>query len=139
MMKRIVILGCGESGTGAAMLAKKQGFDVFVSDKGLIPDNFKQELNTIGVPFEEGHHTIELILNADEIIKSPGIPDDTSLLIEARQKGIAIINELEFAARYTQAKIIGITRQFILNFCYFVRVNYRQVYLQICFVFFFFH
>ncbi len=109
MMKRIVILGCGESGTGAAMLAKKQGFDVFVSDKGLIPDNFKQELNTIGVPFEEGHHTIELILNADEIIKSPGIPDDTSLLIEARQKGIAIINELEFAARYTQAKIIGIT------------------------------
>lgn len=109
MMKRIVILGSGESGTGAAMLAKKQGFVVFVSDKGLIPDNFKQELNTIGVPFEEGHHTAELILNADEIIKSPGIPDDTSLLIEARQKGIAIINELEFAARYTKAKIIGIT------------------------------
>jgi len=108
-MKRIVILGSGESGTGAAMLAKKQGFDVFVSDKGLIPDNFKQELNAIGVPFEEGYHTIELILNADEIIKSPGIPDDTNLLIEARQKGIAIINELEFAARYTQAKIIGIT------------------------------
>jgi UDP-N-acetylmuramoylalanine--D-glutamate ligase len=109
MMKRIVILGSGESGTGAAMLAKKQGFEVFVSDKGLIPDNFKQELNTIGVPFEEGHHTAELILNADEIIKSPGIPDDNSLLIEARQKGIAIINELEFAARYTKAKIIGIT------------------------------
>ena len=109
MMKRIVILGSGESGTGAAMLAKKQGFDVFVSDKGLIPDNFKQELNTIGVSFEEGHHTTELILNADEIIKSPGIPDDNSLLIEARQKGIAIINELEFAARYTKAKIIGIT------------------------------
>jgi UDP-N-acetylmuramoylalanine--D-glutamate ligase len=109
MMKRIVILGSGESGTGAAMLAKKQGFEVFVSDKGLIPDNFKQELNTIGVPFEEGHHTAELILNADEIIKSPGIPDDNSLLIEARQKGIAIINELEFASRYTKAKIIGIT------------------------------
>jgi UDP-N-acetylmuramoylalanine--D-glutamate ligase len=108
-MKRIVILGSGESGTGAAMLAKKQGFEVFVSDKGLIPDNFKQELNAIGVPFEEGHHTIELILNADEIIKSPGIPDETNLLIEARQKGIAIINELEFATRYTQAKIIGIT------------------------------
>ncbi len=108
-MKRIVILGSGESGTGAAMLAKKQGLDVFVSDKGHIPDNFKQELNAIGVPFEEGYHTIELILNANEIIKSPGIPDDTSLLIEARQKGIAIINELEFAARYTQAKIIGIT------------------------------
>lgn len=109
MSKRIVILGSGESGTGAAMLAKKQGFDVFVSDKGMIPDNFKNELNTIGVPFEEGNHTAELILNATEIIKSPGIPDNAPLVIEARSKGIAIINELEFAARYTQAKIIAIT------------------------------
>ncbi len=109
MSKRIVILGSGESGTGAAMLAKKQGFDVFVSDKGLIPDNFKQELNAIGVPFEEGNHTTELVLNANEIIKSPGIPDENTLVTEAKQKGIAIINELEFAARYTKAKIIGIT------------------------------
>lgn len=109
MSKRIVILGSGESGTGAAMLAKKQGFDVFVSDKGLIPDNFKQELNAIGVPFEEGNHTTKLVLNADEIIKSPGIPDDNTLVTDAKQKGIAIINELEFAARYTKAKIIGIT------------------------------
>lgn len=109
MTNRIVILGSGESGTGAAMLAKKQGFDVFVSDKGMIPDNFKNELNTIGVPFEEGNHTAELILNATEIIKSPGIPDNAPLVVEARAKGIAIINELEFAARYTQAKIIAIT------------------------------
>lgn len=109
MTNRIVILGSGESGTGAAMLAKKQGFDVFVSDKGMIPDNFKNELNTIGVPFEEGNHTAELILNATEIIKSPGIPDNAPLVVEARAKGIAIINELEFAARYTEAKIIAIT------------------------------
>ncbi len=109
MTKRIVILGSGESGTGAAMLAKKQGFDVFVSDKGQIPDNFKQELNAIGVLFEEGIHTTDLVLNADEIIKSPGIPDDNTLVTAARNKGIAIINELEFAARYTKAKIIGIT------------------------------
>lgn len=109
MTNRIVILGSGESGTGAAMLAKKQGFDVFVSDKGIIPDNFKNELNTIGVPFEEGNHTAELILNATEIIKSPGIPDNAPLVAEARAKGIAIINELEFAARYTEAKIIAIT------------------------------
>jgi UDP-N-acetylmuramoylalanine--D-glutamate ligase len=109
MTKRIVILGSGESGTGAAMLAKKQGFDVFVSDKGMIPDNFKAELNTIGVPFEEGDHTAELILNATEIIKSPGIPDNAPLVAEARAKGISIINELEFAARYTKAKIVAIT------------------------------
>lgn len=109
MTNRIVILGSGESGTGAAMLAKKQGFDVFVSDKGMIPDNFKNELNTIGVPFEEGNHTAELILNATEIIKSPGIPDNAPLVVEARAKGIAIINELEFATRYTEAKIIAIT------------------------------
>ncbi len=109
MTKRIVILGSGESGTGAAMLAKKQGFDVFVSDKGIIPDNFKQELNAIGVLFEEGAHTNDLVLNADEIIKSPGIPDDNVLVTTARNKGIAVINELEFAARYTKAKIIGIT------------------------------
>lgn len=109
MTKRIVILGSGESGTGAAMLAKKQGFDVFVSDKGMIPDNFKAELNTIGVPFEEGDHTAELILNATEIIKSPGIPDNAPLVAEAHAKGISIINELEFAARYTKAKIVAIT------------------------------
>lgn len=109
MSKRIVILGSGESGTGAAMLAKKHGFDVFVSDKGAIPDQFKKELDEIGVPYEEGQHTDALVLNADEIIKSPGIPDTAPLVTEARSKNIPIINELEFAARYTNAKIIGIT------------------------------
>lgn len=109
MSKRIVILGSGESGTGAAMLAKKHGFDVFVSDKGAIAQNYKNELQQIGVPFEELQHTADLILNADEIIKSPGIPDTAELIVEANKKGIAIINELEFAARYTKAKIIAIT------------------------------
>jgi UDP-N-acetylmuramoylalanine--D-glutamate ligase len=109
MSNRIVILGSGESGTGAAMLAKKHGFDVFVSDKGLIPDQFKKELDEIGVSYEEGNHTSALVLNATEIIKSPGIPDTAPLVAEARAKGIPVINELEFAARYTKAKIIGIT------------------------------
>lgn len=109
MSQRIVILGSGESGTGAAMLAKKHGFDVFVSDMGTIPDNFKKELNAIGVPFEEGTHTPELILNAHEIIKSPGIPETAKLIVEANSKGIPVINELEFAARYTRGKIIAIT------------------------------
>lgn len=109
MTKRIVILGSGESGTGAAMLAKKQGFDVFVSDKGLIPDNFKKELNEIGVPYEEGQHTEALIYNANEVIKSPGIADTTPLIKALRSREIPVINELEFAARYTTAKIIAIT------------------------------
>lgn len=109
MSNRIVILGSGESGTGAAMLAKKHGFDVFVSDKGLIPDQFKKELDEISVPYEEGNHTSALVLNATEIIKSPGIPDTAPLVAEALTKGIPVINELEFAARYTKAKIIGIT------------------------------
>lgn len=109
MTKRIVILGSGESGTGAAMLAKKHGFDVFVSDKGFIPDNFKKELNEIGVPYEEGQHTETLIYNADEVIKSPGIADTTPLIKELNTRNIPVINELEFAARYTQAKIIAIT------------------------------
>jgi UDP-N-acetylmuramoylalanine--D-glutamate ligase len=109
MNKKIVILGSGESGTGAAMLAKKHHYDVFVSDKAIIPDNFKAELNTLGVAFEEGKHTEEMILNAAEIIKSPGIPDTSPLVLAAINKGIPVINELEFAARYTKAKIIAIT------------------------------
>lgn len=109
MSNRIVILGCGESGTGTAMLAKKHGFDVFVSDNGTIAKNYKDELIQLNVEFEEGKHTPELILNATEIIKSPGIADTIPLLVEAKSKGIQISNELEFASRYTKAKIIGIT------------------------------
>ncbi len=109
MTKRLVILGSGESGTGAAMLAKKHGFDVFVSDKGLIADNFKQELNEIGVLYEEGNHTEALIYNADEVIKSPGIADSTPIIKTLKSKNIPVINELEFAVRYTKAHIIAIT------------------------------
>lgn len=109
MSKRIVILGSGESGTGAAMLAKQKGFDVFVSDKGSIADKYKEELTQLGVAFEEGMHTEALILNADEVIKSPGIPEKNDLVKALRKQGIPIINEIEFAARYTQAKMICIT------------------------------
>ncbi|MCG9880716.1 MAG: UDP-N-acetylmuramoyl-L-alanine--D-glutamate ligase, partial [Bacteroidia bacterium] len=109
MSKRIVVLGCGESGVGAAMLAKQKGFDVFVSDAGKISDAFKAELNQLGVAFEEGSHTFGLILNADEVIKSPGIPEKNELVQAIRKEGISIVNEIEFASRYTDAKLICIT------------------------------
>lgn len=109
MAKRIVILGSGESGTGAAILAKQKGFDVFVSDKGAIPEKYKQELDEHGVAFEEQTHTEPLILNADEVIKSPGIPEKNELVKALRKKGIPIINEIEFGARYTNAFMIAIT------------------------------
>ncbi len=109
MNKRIVILGSGESGTGAAILAKQKGFDVFVSDKGSIPDKYKAELDAHAIAFEENKHTEALILNADEIIKSPGIPEKNPLIQQLRAKGIPIINELEFAGRYTNAFKICIT------------------------------
>jgi len=109
MSQRIVILGSGESGTGAALLAKQKGFEVFVSDKGAIPQNYKDELVAMGVEFEENQHTESLILNADEIIKSPGIPEKNDLIKALRAKGIPIINELEFAARYTGAYKICVT------------------------------
>jgi UDP-N-acetylmuramoylalanine--D-glutamate ligase len=109
MTQRIVILGSGESGTGAAILAKQKGFDVYVSDAGTIPANYKLELDAIDVPYEEGSHTADLILNADEIIKSPGIPDTTPLIQQLITKQIPILSEIEFAARYTTATKICIT------------------------------
>ena len=108
-MKRIVVLGAGESGAGAAVLAKVKGFDVFVSDMSAIKDKYKQQLDSHGILWEEGHHTEDLILNADEIIKSPGIPNDAPLVLKAKAKGIPIISEIEFAGRYTHAKMICIT------------------------------
>ena len=108
-MKRIVILGAAESGAGAAVLAKKQGFDVFVSDFGSIKDKYKKMLDDHDIPWEEGHHTEEKILNADEIIKSPGIPDEVPIIQKAIQKNIHIISEIEFAGRYTDSKMICIT------------------------------
>ena len=108
-MKRIVILGAGESGTGAAILAKKEGFDVFVSDMSKIAPNYKQMLDERGIAWEEGRHTESLILNAAEIIKSPGIPDTAPMIQKVKAAGIPIISEIEFAGRYTRSKMICIT------------------------------
>ena len=109
MAKRIVILGAGESGAGAAILAKKQGFDTFVSDMSAIKDHYKDMLNKYGIPWEEGKHTEELILNADEVIKSPGIPHEAPMIQKLVAQGTPIISEIEFAGRYTNAKMICIT------------------------------
>ena len=108
-MKRIVVLGAAESGAGAAVLAKVKGFDVFVSDMSAIKDKYKKQLDEHGIVWEEGHHTEELILNADEVIKSPGIPDTAPIIVKIKQKGIHIISEIEFAGRYTRSKMICIT------------------------------
>ena len=108
-VRRIVILGAGESGTGAAILAQKEGFDVFVSDLSVIADKYKAELNTLNIAFEEMQHTEDLILNAREIIKSPGIPDKAAIIKKIKEKGIPVISEIEFAGRYTNAKMICIT------------------------------
>jgi len=108
-MKRIVILGGGESGVGSAILAQAKGFDVFLSDKGELQDKYKSELIENNIPFEENGHTPELILSADEIIKSPGIPNTVPLIILAREKNIPVVSEIEFAGRYTDAKKICIT------------------------------
>jgi UDP-N-acetylmuramoylalanine--D-glutamate ligase len=109
MSKRIVILGGGESGTGAAILAKAKGYDVFVSDAGALKDKYKADLIREQISFEEGAHTEEKVLNADLIVKSPGIPDKAELIKKAKSKGIEIIDEIEFAFRFTSGKIIAIT------------------------------
>ena len=108
-MKRIVILGAGESGAGAAVLAKKEGFDVFVSDMSAIKDKYKKLLDDHAIDWEEKQHTEEKILSADEIIKSPGIPKEAPMVKKAIEKGIHIISEIEFAGRYTNSKMICIT------------------------------
>ncbi|PKR79837.1 UDP-N-acetylmuramoyl-L-alanine--D-glutamate ligase [Brumimicrobium salinarum] len=107
--ENIVVLGAGESGVGAAILAKAKGFDVFVSDAGIIKPNFKDELNEHAIPWEEGGHTMSRILNADEVIKSPGIPNSSELIQQIRANGVIPICDIEFAARYTNAKLIAIT------------------------------
>ncbi len=106
---KIVILGAGESGVGAAVLAKVKGFDVFVSDKGKIEKKYKNVLSQYDIEFEEGKHSEKLILQAEEVIKSPGIPDNVPVIKSLVQKGIKIISEIEFAGRYTNAKKICIT------------------------------
>ncbi|MDE6135442.1 MAG: UDP-N-acetylmuramoyl-L-alanine--D-glutamate ligase [Muribaculaceae bacterium] len=107
--KRIVVLGAGESGTGAAILAKDKGADVFLSDSGKIAPKYQQILLHENIPFEEGSHSMERILAADEIIKSPGIPSDAPVVLAARDKSIPVISEIEFAGRYTDAKMVCIT------------------------------
>lgn len=109
MEKRIVILGAGESGTGSAVLAKQQGFEVFVSDFGKIKSHYKEVLFNYEIDWEEEQHTERYILNADEIIKSPGISDKTEIVQLIHKKEIPIISEIEFAGRYTSAKKICIT------------------------------
>lgn len=109
MKNRLVILGGGESGAGAALLGLRKGWDVFLSDRGSLKDKYRSELQGWGVPFEEGTHTPELILNADLVIKSPGIPDTAALVVQLKAKGTPIISEIEFGLRYTSAKTIGIT------------------------------
>ena len=108
-MSRIVVLGAGESGAGAAVLAKKEGFDVFVSDMSKIKDKYKKLMDDHHIEWEEGQHTEDKILNADEIIKSPGIPDTAPMIVKVKEKGIHIISEIEFAGRYTDSKMICIT------------------------------
>lgn len=109
MKKKIVILGAGESGAGAAILAKQQGFDVFVSDLSTIQSKYKELLDSHGITWEEGQHTETKILEADEVIKSPGIPDKAPIIQKIISKDIPIISEIEFAGRYTTSKMICIT------------------------------
>ena len=108
-MSRIVVLGGGESGVGSAVLAKVKGYDVFLSDMGKISEEYASTLNKWEIPYEEGRHTEELILSADEVIKSPGIPSTAPMVSKITDKGINVISEIEFAGRYDSAKKICIT------------------------------
>ena len=108
-MSKVVILGAGESGAGAAVLAKKKGFEVFVSDMSNINDKYKKMLDDRQIPWEEGHHSENIILEANEVIKSPGIPDSAPIIVKIKEKNIPIISEIEFAGRYTTSKMICIT------------------------------
>lgn len=107
--KLIVVLGGGESGVGTAILAKKMGFKVFLSDSGIIKDKYRDILNSHNINFEENSHTKDIILKADEVVKSPGIPDTSLIVQELKEKGTSIISEIEFASRYTSAKLICVT------------------------------
>ena len=108
-MSKIIVLGGGESGVGAALLAKSKGFDVFLSDQGILKEVFKKTLSDNHIRFEEGQHTLEEILSANEVIISPGIPEKNEVVKKIKEKNISLISEIEFAVRYTSAKIIAIT------------------------------
>lgn len=109
MKAQLVILGAGESGTGAALLANARGYAVFVSDHGTIADRYRQELDRHGIAYEENGHSPEMVLSATEIIKSPGISFEAPIVVQAMQKGISIIDELEFASRFTKARFLAVT------------------------------
>ena len=108
-MKRLVVLGGGESGVGTAILGKQKGYDVFVSDKGAIKEKYKKVLINNAIEWEELQHTEAKILNADLVMKSPGIPDRVTLVQELLKRGVSVISEIEFAAKYTNATLVGIT------------------------------
>ncbi|MBQ0736457.1 UDP-N-acetylmuramoyl-L-alanine--D-glutamate ligase [Aquimarina celericrescens] len=109
MQKRLVVLGAGESGVGTAILGKKEGYDVFVSDKGTITDHYKEVLRNFEIEWEEQQHTENKILNADIVMKSPGIPDKVDLVQKLKGKEILVVSEIEFASKYTKATIVGVT------------------------------
>ena len=109
MLQKLVILGGGESGVGTAILGKKEGFDVFVSDFGIIKDKYKQVLLHHEINWEDEGHSEEKIIKASLVMKSPGIPDTTPLVVQLKKLGIPVISEIEFASKYTKANIIGIT------------------------------
>ena len=109
MENELVVLGAGESGTGAALLAKSKGMRVFVSDSGTIKSGFCEEMDHAGIEYESGKHSEERILKASEVVKSPGIPEHSPLIQKLRQKGIPVISEIEFAGRFSSATMIGIT------------------------------
>ncbi len=109
MEKELIILGAGESGTGAALLAKQKGLPVFVSDCGEIKHDFQKELRDAGIEFESGMHSEDRIMNADEVVKSPGIPDHSPLIRKLISNNVSVISEIEFAGRYSEARMIGIT------------------------------
>ena len=108
-MSRVVVLGGAESGVGAAVLAKVKGYDVFLSDKGEIKEKYADELRKWEIPFEQGQHTEDLILNADEVVKSPGIPGTVPMMQKIREKGIRVVSEIEFASRFDSARKICVT------------------------------
>lgn len=108
-MERLVIIGAGESGVGAAILGKTKDFEVFVSDKSLIKEQYKKELDEYGIEWEEGCHTEERVLSADIVVKSPGVPDSAPMIVALRSRNVPVISEIEFAGRYTDAKMICIT------------------------------
>ncbi len=109
MQKRLVILGGGESGVGTALLAKNKGFSVFLSDKGHLADNYRKQLIDADIPFEEGQHSLDTILEAELVVKSPGIPDSAEVIKAICSRSIRVVSEIEFAYPYSKAKIISIT------------------------------